>query len=106
MPRNYRTPTHPAYLWRPSPIQKMISPFIYTAPFIYSIPGIMVRENLLIIEDLLRVNEVEKREELDKMLLMVEKNRGKITIVNTNHPSGKQLESFGGIVVLLRYEIH
>ncbi|MHA1916965.1 MAG: mRNA surveillance protein pelota [Candidatus Ranarchaeia archaeon] len=63
-------------------------------------------ENLLIIEDLLRVNEVEKREELDKLLLMVEKNRGKITIVNTNHPSGKQIESFGGIVVLLRYEIH
>ena len=61
--------------------------------------------DLLLLEDMLRASEVAKRKELDELLLTTEKNRGKITIVNSNHPAGKQLKALGGIVALLRYNL-
>ncbi|MHA2059324.1 MAG: mRNA surveillance protein pelota [Candidatus Ranarchaeia archaeon] len=61
--------------------------------------------DLLLLEDMLRASEVAKRKMLDKLLLTAEKNQGKITIVNANHPSGKQLKALGGIVALLRYNL-
>ena len=62
-------------------------------------------EHLLLLEELLRASELARRKDLDKLLLMTERNQGKITIVNSNHPSGKQLKALGGIVALLRYNL-
>ncbi|MHA2406767.1 MAG: mRNA surveillance protein pelota [Candidatus Ranarchaeia archaeon] len=61
--------------------------------------------DLLLLEDMLRASELTKRKQLDNLLLTTERNQGKITMVNSNHPSGKQLKALGGIVALLRYNL-
>lgn len=43
--------------------------------------------------------------ELDALMKMVDKSRGKITIVSSEHDSGKELDGLGGIGAILRYKI-
>ncbi len=62
-------------------------------------------DHLLLLEDLLRTHNPSERTSLDQLLLTAERNQGKITIVNSNHPAGKQLKALGGIIALLRYSL-
>ena len=62
-------------------------------------------ETLLITDKLLRINDVEKRKKLDALLKDIENARGKIVIISSLHSAGEQLESFGSMVALLRFEL-
>ncbi len=43
--------------------------------------------------------------EVDKLMKLIEQNRGKITIISSEHDGGKKLDGLGGIGALLRYKI-
>lgn len=58
-------------------------------------------ETLIITDILIR----EKRNTMDPLLKSVERNKGKICIVSTEHEAGKQVDSLGGIVAILRFRI-
>ncbi|MFX1453329.1 MAG: mRNA surveillance protein Pelota, partial [Promethearchaeota archaeon] len=62
-------------------------------------------EHLLITDTLLRIDDVAKRQKLDALLKEIEKLGGKIIIISSLHSAGEQLESFGSMVALLRFEI-
>ncbi|MHA1377525.1 MAG: mRNA surveillance protein pelota [Candidatus Helarchaeota archaeon] len=62
-------------------------------------------ETLLITDTLLRTDNIETRRKLDSLLKEIENFGGKIVIISTLHSAGEQLESFGSIAALLRYEI-
>jgi len=46
-----------------------------------------------------------KFHEVDKLMKLIEQNRGKITIISSEHDGGKKLDGLGGIGALLRYKI-
>ncbi|MCP4761559.1 MAG: mRNA surveillance protein pelota [archaeon] len=62
-------------------------------------------EELLVTDIKMRSIGTEDNKELAHLFSLVEKNRGNIHIVSTLHPSGEQLESYGGIISLLRYKV-
>ncbi len=43
--------------------------------------------------------------ELDSLMQSVEKRKGKVHIVSSEHDAGKQLKSLGGVAALLRFKI-
>ena len=52
------------------------------------------------------MREKEKYEQLDAVMTSVDKAKGKITIVSSEHDGGKKLNGLGGIAALLRYKIN
>ncbi len=44
--------------------------------------------------------------ELDSLMQLVDKSRGKILIISSEHDAGKELEGLGGIGAILRYKIN
>jgi len=63
-------------------------------------------EKLLILDKLLReIDSPEQRTRLESLLSNVEKYRGEIIIVNSEHTAGEQLASLGGILAFLRYKV-
>ena len=57
------------------------------------------------IEKLLIVDKIIARENLEKIMNLVENTKGEIMIISSEHDGGKQLESLGGIGAILRYNI-
>jgi protein pelota len=62
-------------------------------------------EDLLVTDLKMRVIGSKHKERIEDLFLMVEKNRGKIHIVSTLHPSGEQIQNYGGIISLLRFKV-
>jgi protein pelota len=63
-------------------------------------------EILLVSDSLLsEMKERGRFEELDSLMRSVEKKKGRVHIVSSEHDSGKQLESLGGIAAFLRFKI-
>ncbi|MHA1385890.1 MAG: mRNA surveillance protein pelota [Candidatus Helarchaeota archaeon] len=62
-------------------------------------------ETLMITDTLLRIADMEKRKKLDMLLKEIEKIGGKIVVISSLHSAGEQLESFGSIAALLRFEL-
>jgi len=62
-------------------------------------------ESLVIVDSLLRGEGSISSEEVNNLLKQVEKTRGKILIVAKHSENAKLLQTFGGIIALLRYSI-
>ena len=60
---------------------------------------------LLVTDNLLRSAEENDRKRLDELIRSVEKKRGRVLIVNTEHEAGKKLSGLGGIASLLRFAL-
>lgn len=58
-------------------------------------------EELLLTDKLL----TEKRDELEELMNLTEKMKGKLHIISSEHDAGKQLHNIGGIACFLRYKI-
>jgi len=49
-------------------------------------------------------NQVSK-EEVQNLLQLIEKTRGKVVVISSRSESAARLKTFGGILALLRYEL-
>lgn len=49
--------------------------------------------------------QAEKFDEVDKMMHIIELNKGKINIINSENDAGKKLDGLGGIAGILRYKL-
>jgi len=63
-------------------------------------------EKLVLADTILRESGEEQRLQLEKLMREVEKRRGNITIVSTEHEAGEKLIALTGIAALLRFPIH
>lgn len=61
-------------------------------------------ENLLVLDTLLH-QSVEQRAKIGELMDTVRISRGKVTIMSSEHDSGKIIEGLGNIVALLRYKM-
>ncbi|MEN4017477.1 MAG: mRNA surveillance protein pelota [Methanobacterium sp.] len=57
------------------------------------------------VETLLVLDNMVRREEIEKIMNIVESTGGKVMVVSSEHEGGKQLQALGGIAGLLRYSI-
>ena len=62
-------------------------------------------EKLLVADTTLREIPDEKRKALEKIMKEVEKKGGQIMVISTEHESGTQLLSLGGVAALLRFPL-
>lgn len=62
-------------------------------------------EVLLITDELLTTVHTETRENIERILTLVEKYRGTVKIFSVHHDPGLQLKSLGGIAAILRYRV-
>ena len=60
---------------------------------------------LLVTDLLLRTAEGDDRKRLDELIRSVEKKRGRVVIVSTEHEAGKKLSGLGGTASLLRFAL-
>ena len=63
-------------------------------------------EALIIADSLLRESLESDRIKLDELMIEVENQKGRISIISTEHEGGIKLLSLGGIVALLRYPLY
>jgi len=57
------------------------------------------------VKDLLISETKIKEAEIIKLMNLAEKNRAEVHIIHSDHDSGKQLESLGGIAAILRFKV-
>ncbi len=62
-------------------------------------------EKLLVADSTLRETTDEKRIALEKIMKTVEKTRGEIMVLSTEHEAGTKLLSLGGVAALLRFPL-
>ena len=63
-------------------------------------------EHLLVTDKLIqKLREENRFAELDKIMKTVDRARGKVWIISTEHEGGKRLEGLGGIGAILRYKL-
>jgi len=62
-------------------------------------------EDLLVTDKTLREGDDKYRRWMDQLIRDTEKARGNFHLVSTEHPSGDQLQNFGGIAAVLRFRI-
>jgi protein pelota len=63
-------------------------------------------DKLLLTDLLLREAADEERQNLERLMREVEKKRGKVIIISTEHEAGIKLKSLGGIAALLRFPLN
>ncbi|MHA2223793.1 MAG: mRNA surveillance protein pelota [Candidatus Hodarchaeales archaeon] len=63
-------------------------------------------EILVMLDSFLKGNRISNSNELQKVLLEIEKTRGKIYIISSQSDNAMRLKTFGGIIGLLRYSLH
>ena len=61
-------------------------------------------ETLLVTDNAL-TKSIENYEKIKSIIELVEKQRGKVFVVNSEYDSGIQLDGFGGIAAILRYPV-
>jgi protein pelota len=62
-------------------------------------------ERLVIADTLLRDSDENQRLKLEKLMQEVERRKGTITVVSTEHEAGAKLLSLGGVAALLRFPL-
>ncbi len=63
-------------------------------------------EQLLVTDKLIQQARAENRfQELDRLMKSVDRAKGKVWIISTEHEGGKKLQGLGGIGALLRYKL-
>ncbi len=63
-------------------------------------------EHLLVTDKLIqKLREEDKFAELDSMMKQVDRTKGKVWIISTEHEGGKRLHGLGGIGAILRYKM-
>ena len=63
-------------------------------------------EQLLVADKLIHdMREKNTFQQLDKLMKLVDKAKGKVWIISTEHEGGKKLQGLGGIGALLRYKL-
>jgi protein pelota len=65
--------------------------------------GLGAVEKLIIADSLLREAEDDQRLKLEKLMRVVERLNGEVTVVSTEHEAGAKLTSLGGVAALLRF---
>jgi protein pelota len=63
-------------------------------------------EKLIIADTMLRESGEEQRLRLEELMRAVEKGRGNVSVVSTEHEAGAKLLALGGIAALLRYPVY
>lgn len=63
-------------------------------------------ELLLVADELLREAEDDERRRIEALLKDVEKMRGRVMIIDSEHEAGKKLLGLGGVAALLRFAIN
>jgi protein pelota len=63
-------------------------------------------DRIIIADSILRESLEDKRTKLDLLMKKVENQKGKISIISTEHEGGAKLLGLGGIVALLRFPIY
>jgi len=63
-------------------------------------------EHLLVTDKLIQKARAENAfQELDKIMKLTDRSKGKVWIISTEHEGGKKLQGLGGIGALLRYKL-
>ncbi len=62
-------------------------------------------DRLFVSIKLLREGDEEVRSRIEEMIRMVERMRGRVTIISDEHEAGKKLLGLGGIAALLRFSV-
>ncbi|MHA1754501.1 MAG: mRNA surveillance protein pelota [Candidatus Odinarchaeia archaeon] len=78
---------------------------VYGINFVKKAADIGAVALLLLTDELLRIREVEQKKELYQLIENVERTRGKVKIISTQHPAGEILKGLGGIAAILRFKI-
>lgn len=88
-------------------IEKFIEELAKNGLIIYGINEVKQAVNMNAVKELLVTDKLirEKKENVEPIIEKVEKQKGQIMIVSTNHNAGKKLHNFGGIAGFLRYRI-
>ena len=63
-------------------------------------------EKLILADTMLRESEEERRLYLEKLMREVERQRGSISLVSTEHEAGTKLLALGGVAALLRFPVY
>lgn len=63
-------------------------------------------DRIIIADSILRESLEDNRTKLDLLMKKVENQKGKISIISTEHEGGAKLLGLGGIVALLRYPVY
>jgi len=64
-------------------------------------------EKLLVTDELIhKLREEEKFKELETIMKTVDKSKGEVHIISTEHDAGKKLQGIGGIGAILRYQLN
>ena len=63
-------------------------------------------EKLIIADTMIRDSEEEPRLHLEALMRAVERRRGSVAVVSTEHEAGAKLLALGGIVALLRFPVY
>lgn len=72
---------------------------------VYGKEAVQNAANLGAIEELLIIDTLVREEDIENMMNIVENMNGKVMIISSEHDGGKQLQSLGGLIALLRYQI-
>jgi protein pelota len=62
-------------------------------------------EKLVLADTMLRESEEEQRLHLEQIMRGVERRRGSVTVVSTEHEAGAKLIALGGVAALLRFPV-
>jgi len=57
------------------------------------------------VEELMVIDNLVRKEDVEKIMNLVENLRGKVMVVSSEHEGGKQLTALGGMAALLRYPL-
>ena len=72
---------------------------------IYGVNKVKEAIELGAVEELLILDTIVREKNFEKYMDIVENMSGEVTIISSQHDGGKQLESLGGVIARLRYQI-
>ena len=62
-------------------------------------------KELFIVDSLIRGASKEHKLRIEDIISKVEKSQGKINILSSEHPTGKQIDDLGALVAILHYKL-
>jgi len=73
---------------------------------VYGKDRVITSANAGAIERLLVLDKLIRSKNLEKLMDLVENMAGEVMVISSEHDGGKQLESLGGLVAILRYPVN
>jgi protein pelota len=86
-------------------VEQLLSEISTEGKYAYGLEEVRSATEQGAVETLLVTNKMIRKEEIEVLLKNVERARGKVVIVSSEHEAGRKLESLGGLGALLRYKI-